>query len=110
MLYSLIRNVLVFTLLALIECVAQPNAFVRVSKTNPRYLEVSGKTFIPVGPNICFARSITNGDSVLNYYDHYFGKLAKNGGNFTRIWLSTPMLEVEKLQPGQFDKKDRTAD
>lgn len=105
MLYSLIRNVWVFTLLALIECVAQPNAFVRISKTNPRYLEVSGKTFIPVGPNICFARSITNGDSVLNYYDHYFGQLAKNGGNFTRIWLSTPMLEVEKRQPGQFDPK-----
>jgi hypothetical protein len=105
MLYSLIRNVLGFTLLALIECVAQPNAFVRISKTNPRYLEVSGKTFIPVGPNICFARSVTNADSVLNYYDHYFGQLAKNGGNFTRIWLSTPMFEVEKQQPGQFDPK-----
>ncbi|GAB3991835.1 hypothetical protein GCM10028807_23080 [Spirosoma daeguense] len=108
MLYSLIRNVLVFTLLALIKCVAQPNAFVRVSEINPRYLAISGKTFIPVGPNICFARSITDGDSVLNYYDHYFGQLAKNGGNFTRIWLSTPMLEIEKEQPGQFDKNTET--
>jgi hypothetical protein len=79
--------------------------FVQVSKTHPRYLEAEGKTFIPVGPNISFARSVTNGDSLLRYYDHYFGRLAANGGNFTRIWLSVPMLEVEREQAGQFDKK-----
>ena len=105
MCYSLTRNVLVLVLLICMECVAQPTAFVRVSKTNPRYLELSGKTFIPVGPNICFARSVTNGDSLLAYYDHYFSRLAANGGNFTRIWLSTPMLEVEKQQPGLVDKQ-----
>ena len=103
--YSLTRNVLMLLLLICLECVAQPTAFVRISKTNPRYLEQSGKTFIPVGPNICFARSVTNGDSLLNYYNYYFSRLAANGGNFTRIWLNTPMLEVEKQQPGLFDKQ-----
>jgi hypothetical protein len=79
--------------------------FVRVSNLHSRYLEVEGKTFIPVGPNICFARSVTNGDSLLRYYDHYFGRLAANGGNFTRIWLSAPILELEREHAGEFDKK-----
>lgn len=108
MLYSLIRHVLPLVIFASLGCMAQPTAFVRVSKANPRYLEQAGKTFIPVGPNICFARSVTNGDSLLAYYDHYFGHLAANGGNFTRIWLSTPMLEVEKQQPGLVDKQIET--
>jgi hypothetical protein len=107
----LIRN-LVIALCVGVGCVAWRAGisevveakFVQVSKTNPRYLEADGKTFIPVGPNICFARSVTNGDSLLRYYDHYFGRLAANGGNFTRIWLSAPMLEVEREQVGQFDK------
>lgn len=78
--------------------------FVKVSKVNPRYLELAtGKTFIPVGPNICFPRLVTKGDSLLSYYDHYFGKLAANGGNFTRVWLSVPLLEIEQEQPGIYD-------
>ncbi|WP_077919982.1 hypothetical protein [Spirosoma sp. 209] len=108
MYYSLTRNVLLLVLLICLEGVAQPSAFVRVSKTNPRYLELAGKPFIPVGPNICFARLVTNGDSLLAYYDHYFGRLAASGGNFTRVWLSTPMLEVEKQQPGLVDKQTET--
>jgi hypothetical protein len=105
MLYSLIRRVWLLVIFASMGCMAQPDGFVRVSKANPRYLELSGKTFIPVGPNICFARSVTDADSLLSYYDHYFSRLAENGGNFTRIWLSTPILEIEKEQPGRFDQK-----
>lgn len=77
----------------------------QVSKTNPRYLELAtGGTFIPVGPNICFARSVTDGDSLLAYYDHYFDRLAAHGGNFTRVWLSVPLLEIEQHQPGAYDE------
>lgn len=82
--YSLARNVLMLLLLICLKCVAQQTAFVRISKANPRYLEQSGKTFIPVGPNICFARSVTNRDSLLNYYNYYFSRLAANGGKIGR--------------------------
>src|SRR5690606_4142721 len=44
-------------------------------------------------------------DSLRNYYEHYFRKLSENGGNFTRVWLSVPLLEIEHLQPGAYDRQ-----
>lgn len=79
-------------------------SFIQVSKRDPRYLAMSqGGTFIPIGPNICFPRFITDETEILTYYQHYFQKLAENGGNFTRIWLSVPVFEVEHAQVGTYD-------
>ncbi len=92
-----------FLLVAGTACTRE-QPFVKVSKADPRYLELgTGETFIPVGPNICFPRRVTEGDSLLSYYDYYFGRLAANGGNFTRIWLSVPLLEIEQEEPGAYD-------
>lgn len=101
---------LVITLLycLFVECFAQKPSdstlFVQISQRDARYLALSdGSTFIPVGANICFPRLITQETEVLAYYDRYFRRLAANGGNFTRIWLSVPLFEVENKEAGSYD-------
>ena len=80
--------------------------FVEISKKDPRYLAFSdGRTFMPVGANICFPRGITEENEVLKYYARYFEEMAANGGNFTRIWLSVPVFEVEHEKAGSYDLK-----
>lgn len=84
---------------------AQSNAFVKVSAENPRYLELSdGKAYIPVGINICWPRFVSSEDSVIRKMEHYLTKLGENGGNFTRVWLSAPMFEVEHKKAGEYDE------
>ena len=85
---------------------ADNSQFVRVSKSNSNYLELTnGKLFIPVGINICWPRFVTNEDSVMQKMEHYLSELGKNGGNFTRIWLSAPVFEVERQKAGEYDEK-----
>jgi hypothetical protein len=104
-----VRNLVITLLCGLIgQCFAQKpplsNLFVQVSQKDARYLALSdGSTFIPVGANICFPRLISKETEVLAYYDHYFQQLAANGGNFTRIWLSVPLFEVENKVAGSYD-------
>lgn len=63
--------------------------YVEISKADPRYFQLSGgETYIPVGANICWARSMEKMES-------YFKKLSENGGNFARIWLNHPAHEIE---------------
>ena len=65
------------------------NSFVKVSTENPYYFELdNGKTFIPVGANLCWAKDMDTLES-------YFKKLSENGGNFARIWLNFPGHEIE---------------
>jgi hypothetical protein len=78
--------------------------FVRVSVTNPRYLELeNGALYIPVGINICWPRFVSSEDSIMQKMEHYMQNLGNNGGNFTRIWLSAPAFEIEHKQAGQYD-------
>ncbi len=65
------------------------NSFVKVSDKNPFYFELTnGKTYIPVGANLCWAKDMDTLES-------YFKKLAENGGNYARIWLNFPGQEIE---------------
>ncbi len=65
------------------------NNFVQVSSENPFYFQLSsGETYIPMGPNICWA---SNTATLVQYLE----KLAANGGNFARIWLNHPLHEIE---------------
>ncbi|WP_158594728.1 arylsulfatase [Ulvibacterium marinum] len=77
---------------------------IQVSAKNPNYLEYEdGTPYIPIGPNICWSRITTEADQALGQYDKYFKKLAENGGNYTRIWLSAPLWEVEQKKASGFD-------
>lgn len=86
------------------EMVSDNDAFVRISRSDSRYFELSNsKTFIPIGPNICFPRFETEEEKVFALYEAQFKKLHDNGGNYTRVWLSAPFWEVEHEQAGKYD-------
>lgn len=82
----------------------ETESYVQVSPRNPKYLMLgNGGTFVPNGVNICFPRFISDEAAVFNYYETYFKKLSENGGNYTRIWLSIPLFEVEQIKAGSYD-------
>jgi hypothetical protein len=65
------------------------NSYVKVSSQNPFYFELTnGKTYIPIGANLCWAKDMDTLES-------YFKELSENGGNFARIWLNFPGQEIE---------------
>ncbi|MBI4977138.1 MAG: hypothetical protein HZC28_06620 [Spirochaetes bacterium] len=70
---------------------------------NPRYLSLGGKTWIPVGLNIAFVRAWTDPAEALVRQCMWIDRIAENGGNCGRIWLSQPLLDPETKTAGVFD-------
>ncbi|NLI00381.1 MAG: DUF5060 domain-containing protein [Chthonomonadales bacterium] len=59
--------------------------FVGVSRKTPAYFAFdSGKPFIAIGENVCWA----SGPSPLSMYEAWFAGLGKAGGNWARLWLA----------------------
>lgn len=78
--------------------------YVRVSKKNPRYFELTtGKPYIPCGMNICFPRFLTDEAAVLADYEKKFKAMSEAGGNYARIWLSAPFWEIEDSKQGEYN-------
>ncbi|WP_020601297.1 cellulase family glycosylhydrolase [Spirosoma panaciterrae] len=100
---------LLFSLIVLSWAItALGQTFVQVSKTNPHYFATSGgKTYLPIGLNLCWPRFIDNEAEGLAKMDFYFRRLSENGGNYARIWLSAPFWEIETQKAGQFDEQKR---
>jgi hypothetical protein len=74
-------------------------AFVRVSPRDTRYFELSdGTPYIPIGLNM-----VGPPRDDLAGMEAWMRKLAANGGNYARIWLSSPFFDVEHGQSGHFD-------
>lgn len=81
------------------------SAYVRVSRVDPRYFELSnGEPYVPVGLNIAWLRFITDEREGLAKYEEDFRLLAANGGNFVRIFLSHPFFNPEQARAGQYDE------
>lgn len=77
-----------------------------VSRTCPRYfVEDSAKTWIPIGCNICFDRLQNNSTEARKLYDEWMTSFAANGGNFMRLWLSCPFLEVMPEKAYEFSSE-----
>ena len=77
--------------------------FVRISSRDRRYFELEdGTPFIPVGLNLCFVRFLEEDADILACYRKRLAKFAENGGNFARIWLGVPFLNLEPDKPGVF--------
>ena len=53
-----------------------------ISTRTPRYFEVDGKPFVPIGVNLCYCRESDPEKTYLAWLD----KLAANGGNCIRLW------------------------
>ena len=80
-----------------------------VSAVDSRYLaDADGRTFVPVGCNICFPRMYDAGSpgSRAACEEKFFGWLrafAANGGNFVRLWLGHPFFEIMPERAGEYD-------
>ena len=79
------------------------------SKVESRYFADSeGKTFVPVGCNICFPRMYDEDSpgSRAECEERFFGwlrKFAANGGNYTRLWLGHAFFEIMPDKAGEYD-------
>ena len=79
----------------------------RVSSRNSRYFEDgNGRTFLPVGLNLCFFRNEQNASEaeILEKYRFWMTRFAENGGNFIRIWLGVPFFNVMPERFGEYSE------
>ena len=83
---------------------AEPDsAFVRVSSGDPRYFELSdGRPYIPIGLNLIHPDTADR--EGLARMEQWMRRLGTNGGNFARIWLSSPFWDVEHERSGAYDE------
>ncbi len=80
--------------------------YVRVSPRDSRYFELAdGRPFIPIGLNIAFPRFESTEALVFDKMEERVAKLAANGGNLIRIWMSHPFYDVEHEYSAKFDSR-----
>src|SRR5450759_3529611 len=78
-------------------------SFVRVSKRDPRYLELDdGSPYIPIGLNL-IAPPGRDPDAGLLVYKDWLDKLSLNGGNYVRAWRSNTFWDLEHARNGEYD-------
>ena len=80
---------------------ARSLAFVRVSPRDSRYFELDdGRSYVPIGLNMI----APPGDG-MEGMERWMEKLARNRGNFIRVWLSNPFFDVEHARSGRYDSE-----
>jgi hypothetical protein len=100
-------SLVLLTLLAAAPAVADPaDAFVRVSPRDRRYLELTdGTPYIPIGLNMISPPNIRDGEeAAFAGLDEWLTSLSANGGNYIRVWLSSPFWAVEHEKSGVYDE------
>lgn len=79
--------------------------FLRVSKTNPRYLAFDdGTPYFGIGLNIAWAESV---ETTLADYERWFDALAAQGGNLARLWFAPWGFALEWNDTGLGDYSQR---
>jgi hypothetical protein len=81
------------------------HGYIEVSKSNPSYFQFSdGSPYIPIGINLISpgGRYKNNPDSALAEYGLWMKKLSENGGNYIRVWLSSPFWDIEDQKAGEY--------
>ena len=82
---------------------ADTNSFVRVSPRDPRYFELSdGQPYIPIGLNMIAPD--TRDAEGLARMEEWITKLSANGGNYIRVWASSPFWDIEHEKSGVYDE------
>ena len=66
------------------------------------FADETGKAWIPVGCNICFDRNVGGSAKTRELYDGWMTKFAANGGNYIRVWLSVPFVDVMPERAHEF--------
>ncbi len=99
------------------KCVESDHpGYVEVSSRDPRYFAFTdGSSYCPIGVNLCwpvydrlptggeFDTSKRRGSQGVKDYERWFADMARNGGNYTRLWLSSPILNTETERAGVTD-------
>jgi cellulase (glycosyl hydrolase family 5) len=80
-------------------------AFVRVSPRDNRYFDLTdGTPYVPNGLNMISPGGHLDTEAGLDVVDRWFEKLSNQGGNFARVWLSSPFWDIEHERCGVFDE------
>jgi len=83
---------------------AEEEHYVRVSPRDHRYLELSdGRPYVPIGLNLIAPPRAANEEEAFKGLEAWLAKLAVNGGNYIRVWLSNPFWDVEAEKSGVYD-------
>lgn len=70
-----------------------------------RYFEDGvGRTFIPIGLNLCFPRHDRIEEDGISRYETWISRLAAEGGNFIRLWLGHSFFDPEPGCAGEFSE------
>jgi hypothetical protein len=86
---------------------AYDHGYIEISSDNPSYFQFSdGTPYIPVGINMISpgGKYKNNPDSALYEMGQWMKKLSVNGGNFIRVWLSSPFWDIEDQQAGKYSE------
>jgi hypothetical protein len=84
------------------------NGFIGISTDNPSYFQFSdGTPYIPVGINMISpgGKYKNNPDSALYEMGQWMKKLSENGGNYIRVWLSSPFWDIEDQRAGEYSEE-----
>ncbi len=77
--------------------------FVRVSPRDYHYLELSdGRPYVPIGLNLIAPN--TRDEDGLARMSQWMDKLAASGGNYIRVWISSPFWDIEHERAGVYDE------
>jgi hypothetical protein len=92
--------------LAFAAATPSDDAYVRVSPRDHRYLELTdGAPYIPNGLNMISPPNIRAGEEeAFRGLDEWLTSLSDNGGNYIRVWISSPFWAVEHEQSGVYDQ------
>lgn len=83
---------------------AGPHGHIGISKVNPSYFAYEdGTPYIPIGINMIAPGGRShNADSALMGMEQWMKSLSGNGGNYIRVWLSSPFWDIEDQKAGEF--------
>jgi hypothetical protein len=90
------------------ESTTEKENFVQISRENPSYFQLSdGTPYIPVGINLISpsGKYRNNPDSSLYDFGQWMKKLSSNGGNYIRVWLSSPFWDIEDQKAGLYSEE-----
>jgi hypothetical protein len=87
-----------------VDVQADDRPYVRVSPRDSRYFELAdGRPYIPIGLNMVGVWAKAGEDEALDRMEGWMKSLSENGGNFVRVWLSSPFWDVEHRRCGEYD-------
>lgn len=84
------------------------HGYIGISSDNHSYFQFSdGTPYIPVGINMISpgGKYRNNPDSALYEMGQWMKKLSENGGNFIRVWLSSPFWDIEDKRAGEYSEE-----